>query len=542
MCYDELTLMMFADGELGEPTRREVETHLDECARCSAHVAALRVETRVLVEAIREDAVAGVDLVPQPHGAAVRLPQIGAAAAAVLVTAGLARALMEWAPLPGPAWFPDWLNPFESAGRATLFFSLLVYGVQEGEAIMSSLVTTAGFMAFGVLSLVAMWTVGRPRVRGLAAVLALGVLLPAAPAQALEVRRGQTITIPADQTIDDTLIVVGESVQIEGVVTGDLVALARRVRMRGTVRGNLVTAGRDVEVEGTVEGSMLQFGQTVTTRGRANGNLYAFGQSVTVERGAGIGGNATTFAETATIEGRVGRDVTSFGRALDLAGTVSRRVVAYGDRVDVLGGARIDGSLTAHVRNRENVRVDPGATIGGATSIELFAARPSRYLTFRYYVHQCIRLAAAFLTGWILFWLVPRAARISLDTGGALLTAAGTGAVAVCATPLLAVLVGITVIGLPIAGFALLGWLALLYIAKILIALVLGRTLLGANDSPPRSLAAALLLGLIVVLVAINIPFVGGVINFLLTITGFGAAVIHLARWYKGSESVPAQA
>jgi anti-sigma factor RsiW/cytoskeletal protein CcmA (bactofilin family) len=535
-------LMMYADDELGEPKRREVDTHLGSCARCRAHVAAFRVETRVLAEAIREDGIAGGDFDHQGQRAAVRPPRVFPAAAALLVTAGMARALVEWAPLTSTAWLPDWLNPFESAGRANLFFNLLVYTVQEGEAIMSSLVTTAGFIALGVLSLSTTWTVWRLRMRGLAGVIALGVLLPATPAQALDVRRGQTIRIPANETIDDTLVVVGDSIEIEGIVTGDVVAFARRVRVRGTVRGNLVTGGRDVEVEGAVEGSILQFGQTLTTRGRTNGNLYAFGQSVNVPGGAAIGGNATTFSETATIEGRVDRDVTSFGRAVDLDGTVSRRVIAYADRVDVGAGARINGSLTAHVRSRENVRVDPDAIIGGATSIELQEAQPSRYLTFRYYLRQCIRLAAAFVTGWVLFWLVPRAARIGIDTGGALLTAAGAGAVAACATPVLAVLAGITIVGLPIAFFALLVWLALLYIAKILLALILGRMVLGTNGSSSRNTAAALFLGLTIVLIAINIPYVGGVINLLLTITGFGVAVVHLAQWYKGSQGVPAHA
>jgi hypothetical protein len=277
----------------------------------------------------------------------------------------------------------------------------------------------------------------------------------------------------------------------------------------------------------------------VTTRGRAKGNLYAFGQTIAVPREGSVGGNATVFSETATIEGSVGRDVTSFGRALDVGGTVSRRVTAYGDRVDVRSGARIDGSLTAHVRDAENVRVDPGATIGGGTNVEVDEPEPSRYLTVRYYVRQGIRLAAAFVTGWILFWVVPRASRIRLDTRGAMLTAAGAGAVVACVTPILALVVGITVIGLPLAVFAVLLWLVLLYLAKILLALPLGRIVLGSNGSRDAGITAALLVGLTLVLVAVNLPYIGWLVNILLTVTGFGAAIVEIARWYKGSDAVP---
>lgn len=546
MCHDELMMMLYVDGELDESRRRELDAHLSECGRCGALVAALRVETRVLAEALRDagavSAEAGAALLPVY--AAPSKARVVAAVAMSAVSAGILRLLVESASVPVASWLPDWLNPFQPEGLATLLFSAVVYLVQEGEVIMSSLVTTAGLVALGVLALTALSAVGRVRLRGgPVSLMALSVLVLATPVDAMDVRRGPaTVTISADQTVDDTLVALGDTVQIDGIVTGDLIALGRRVRVRGTVMGNLITLARDVEVDGSVEGSIVQFGQTVTMRGKTNGNLYAFGQTISVPSGGAVGGNATTFSETTTIEGAVGRDVTSFGRALDLGGTVNRRVTAYGAQVDVRSGARIDGSLTAHVGRRENVRVDPGATIGGGTNVEVSPPQPSRYLTVRYYVRQCLRLAAAFLTGWILFWLVPRAASIRLDAGGALITATGVGLVAACATPVLAVVAGITIIGLPLGVFALLLWLVLLYLAKILLALFLGRVVLGSHDARGASVAAALLVGLALVLVAVNLPYVGGIVNILLTVIGFGVAIIEMVRWYKGGLGAPANA
>jgi anti-sigma factor RsiW/cytoskeletal protein CcmA (bactofilin family) len=544
MCHNELTMMMYIDGELDERQRRAVDLHLGECGRCAALVAALRVETRILSETLREagDAV-GAEAEAPPRPVYAPSPRLRAAVAAAIgtVSAGILRVLLESGSLLVSPLLPDWLNPFHSEGLANLSFNAAVYIVQEGEAIMSSMVTMAEFLAVGLLALSALSTTRRVRARGaVVSLMALGVLILAAPVDAMEVRRGQgSVTIPAGQTVDDTLVAFGDTVQIDGIVTGDVIAMGRRVQVRGTVMGNLIALARDVEVDGSVEGSIVQFGQTVTTRGNTKGNLYAFGQTIAVPRGGGVGGNATVFSETAIIEGSVGRDVTSFGRALDVSGTVSRRVTAYGERVDVRTGARIDGSLTAHVRRRENVRVDPGAMVGGGTNIEVEEPAPSRYLTVGYYVRQCLRLAAAFVTGWILFWLVPRATTIRLDTGGAVLTAAGVGVVAVCATPVLALVAGVTIIGLPLAVFAVLLWIVLLYLAKVLLALCLGRMVLGSTQPAGAGIAASLLVGLTLVLVAVNLPYVGYLLNIFLTITGFGAAIIEMAGWYKGSAAVP---
>lgn len=541
-CYDELTLMMYADGEVDARQRAAIDAHLRTCPQCTALVDALRSESQVLLAALNDGAVS------PPEAAAALAPvaarsarsQLAAVASIAIVAGGLVRVAIDWASSDRWGFGQD---VFQPVTLIDLGVSVSVYLVQEREAIMSALVSTAGLLAVAVFVLLVLSMVRGRVSRGVAGMMCLVALSLLAPvtADAMDVRRGPRVSVPADQTVDDTLVAMGENVEIDGTVTGDVIAMARRVRVRGTIRGNLVAMGRDVEVDGTVEGSVLQLGQTATTRGQANGSLYAFAQTITLLRDARVGGNATTFSETASIEGTVGRDVTAFGKTLDVAGTVSQRMTAYGAQITVRSGARIERDLIAHVREREHVQVDPGATIGGATRIEVAEPEPNRYLTATFYVGQIIRLVAAFVTGWLLFWLIPRAARASLADTGRVLTAAGVGALLICATPIIAIVIGVTIIGLPLALFAVLAWAALLYLAKILVALSIGRVVL-ARDSRPGSIAMALLVGLLLVIVAINLPWVGFIVNMVLTIVGFGLACVEIARWYRGGPEVPAAA
>jgi hypothetical protein len=68
------------------------------------------------------------------------------------------------------------------------------------------------------------------------------------------------------------------------------------------------------------------------------------------------------------------------------------------------------------------------------------------------------------------------------------------------------------------------------------VALILGCVVLGGSSS---RIAAALLVGLALVIVLVNLPFVGGIFNVLLTVTGFGVAILEAWRWYR---AVPALA
>jgi hypothetical protein len=153
-------------------------------------------------------------------------------------------------------------------------------------------------------------------------------------------------------------------------------------------------------------------------------------------------------------------------------------------------------------------------------------------------VWQVIWLTGALLTGLVLFWLVPGLSRASFDGTAELLTSAGIGFLALVATPIAAVVAGITLIGLPLGLILFACWLLACYLAKIVVAGFVGRSLLaGSNGAQP--VALILLVGLALIVIAINIPFVGPLINLFLIMIGLGVIVM---KTYRSPRFHPAQA
>ena len=171
-----------------------------------------------------------------------------------------------------------------------------------------------------------------------------------------------------------------------------------------------------------------------------------------------------------------------------------------------------EGTVSGEVRTRVRDEI--------ARAAERPAERTGSFLA-----GQAVRFGAAFVTGLVLLWLVPPLARMSLDTAGEAVTSAGIGLVALVAVPVIALMTGITLIGLPIAVLAMLAWLAALYLAKIVVAHFIGKAVFDRTGRPAH-FALALLVGLLLVFVAINIPLLGLLLNFVLTITGLGMIVI----------------
>jgi cytoskeletal protein CcmA (bactofilin family) len=535
-CPSTIMLSMHADDALDAPHAASVEQHTAGCAACRARIAELRAEAGVLRAALQH----ADDAAPIPHFSPPQNARdLLALVLGVAMVGGLCNAFWGAVAASVPSGLL-WLNPLQSGELIERAISVVTFIIYEGTAMWTA---SLNFIGIGLLLAVAGWlAVAATRRRGAfgaaaACVLALVVALPSV-SHALERRNGVLITIPAGETIDDTLIAAGETIAIDGNVNGDLLAFGRSVTIRGNVTGNLVSGAETVMVEGNVGGSFIGGARALSlANGRLGGNLYGFGRDVDVEGAAQIVGNVLAFGESVDVSGGVGDDLTGFGRTVTISGNVQGDVEAFAEEITLLPSARIGGNLTARVDDTSNVTVSPGAVVGGQVDTQLVEReqRRNRYLTVGYYVRQIVRLGAAFLTGLVLFWAFPALREISLPNTVDVLKSGAIGFAAAVALPIAALLVCLTIVGIPIAVLAFVLGAIGLYFSKTVLANVIGRSVLRAPQGPPHY-AATLFTGLLIVIVVINLPLIGGLANFLLTIVGFGLIVsLLLARFQRGS-------
>lgn len=537
VCLNELTCAVYADGELPENEAREVAKHLAACGACRRSVESLRSESRVLVQCFQDTDFIEFELEDEtlnaPHAGRLNVVRFGLFVLAMSVL--LRPVMIALAELELPEGL-DWMNPFSLSGQINLLANTLAYAVPVTIELFDSFLNHASWMAAGVIVSLGIFMLFR-RSALKSAVLSIVALLTvfSCPSYAFDVRKSdKPVTVPTGETIDDTLVVAADSVIIDGTITGDLIAGARRVTIRGTVKGSVFTFAQRVEIEGTVEGNIVGFADSVDARGQVGHNVYAFARSATIGRDARVDGNAAVFAADANIDGTVGQDLTSYALRFDGRPNVGRNFFARATDLNLRAAAHVGGTLTAKVSKPENVHIDSSATVTGKTDIQIIQPAPSKYSTASFYLWQVIWLAAAFATGLVLFSLVPAYGRVSLDTSHAFLLAGGVGFLTLVATPIAAICAAITLVGLPLGLIVLTMWVVAGYLAKILIAGFLGRSLLRNNGDtqPPRALL--LLAGLIPVFLAINLPYVGGVVDFLLNVLGLGALVVTTYQMPRG--------
>jgi len=508
VCLTEYECAVYADGELSAREAHRVAQHLETCDDCRKLVNALRVESRVLVECLQSTDFIEFELEDESVSAPqVQNLSIARFAAFVLSMSVLLRPVMDFLEELGLQQGVNWLIITAAAV------------VPASVSFIESVLRNASWIALSAILFLAIVVLSRKSIvtNSILSFLALLTVFSTS-SYGLDVRSSdKPLAVPSGETIDDTLVVAGDSLTIDGTVTGDVVAFVRQVTIRGTVKGNVISFARYVEVEGTVEGSLIGFAQSLQTRGQVARSFYGFAQTADIGRDARVD-NAIVFASQSNIEGQVGRDAYVRAASLKVAET-----------------ARINGLLNARLGRRENAYIAPGAVIGGKTDIQGARPRPSKYATFSFYVWQTIWLAAAFLVGLLLFWIVPALSRVTLANSRDFLVSAGVGLLTLIGMPVASIVAAVTLIGLPLGLIGLSSWIVALYLSKIVVAGFLGRSLLEKSGDTSRSTALVLLIGLGLIFIATNLPYVGALVNFFLIVLGLGIVVVRtyqMPRWH----------
>jgi cytoskeletal protein CcmA (bactofilin family) len=424
-----------------------------------------------------------------------------------------------------------WINPINLFGAYEMAFET-IFVIRDSAPVLFDLgiavgatVAMAAVLTFAVGALLR--RIGGSAAGALLAALAAASSLFALPARAIELRWDEhEIEVGESEVLNDTLVASGEIVDVNGRVQGDVFAFAERVAIRGSVEGNVFAAAREVLVTGRIEGSLHMAGELCSLEGEVTRNLYGAGEQVTLTETARVGRDVTLAGDGVRVDGKAARDLLAAGSWVEVRGEVGRTARTHSQRVRIFDGARIGGDLAMHVGRGGSSDVDPGAAIGGEVSeAEMphdMEREENRWLDGGFYLRSFVFVVSAFLVGMLLHGLLPAIYGGALATSGDFWRCLGFGFVALIVTPIALLLCAITVVGIPIAILGVFVYLTVLFVSIVVVAALVGSSITGSDPESVHAFGMALLLGLVIVVAAMNLPFVGGILRLLIALTGMG--------------------
>jgi cytoskeletal protein CcmA (bactofilin family) len=519
--FDEMTGLLYLEGQLDAGRAGEVSAHLAACAACRALLHALEAEGLWLREALTAQEESIPARVAEAPGR--RTAQWGWITAFALAIGGV---YTLWSGFVEP-----WVAQAQQAGftQGSLLTMLFFTGAfSKGWDAMQSLME---FLAVATLGSVAIWLLRKhwKRFTTVAAVmgaLACALALPPSAAAA-EVQRGKlSYTLAAGQEVKTDLIVYAPRTRIDGDVDGDLIVWSQSVTVNGHVKGDILVFTQSLTVNGPVDGNVRIWAQSATLNGSVAKNAMLFSQQVDFDEKAKVGGTMTLFAGDAELDGHLAGDLLGFGGMLNIEGSLGGDARIRGDRLTIGPSAEIKGRTK--FEGRHEPEIAPGAKLGSPIETTITKRGPN-YSSPRFYWHQTLFWGASFLFGLALLLVAPGFFADVVQASKRIGPAMGFGVLFLFATPIAAFIACVTIVGLGVGITTMLLYAIAIYSAKVFIGSWLGEKLLGAGTGVGGAIGR-LALGLGVIRVVHVLPYAGPLIGAVLTVWGLGALALAFYR------------
>ena len=352
----------------------------------------------------------------------------------------------------------------------------------------------------------------------------LAVAFPNAAA-AFVIRTGDQVIVPKGETINETLLVAGQSVTIDGDVKGDVICAGQNIDINGLVEGDVICAGQNITVANAVSGSVRAAGQTLKINGAVGRNVTVAGQSISA--GSTIAGEMFFAGQQAIINGRVEKNVAGAADSITINGQIAGNADFKDNKLALQDGGRIAGALNYASANE--LTGQSNQVLGGIKRTipqekdRFMAGKTQKSVEQKIgdkITDLAVNLALALA---LMFFFKDFTQKLSAALLEKPVRSLGWGFVILAIVPLIAAVLVLTIIGIPVAIIMVLLYLAALFLSRLFAAVAVGRKITQSywkNKQESRFVHAVI--GVIVLWVLFAIPVVGGILSFGAMVWGLG--------------------
>ena len=356
------------------------------------------------------------------------------------------------------------------------------------------------------------------------------LLLVDAPASAAQFEYHRTYLLPAHETESRELWLAARQIQIDGAVERSFFAVARDAQLRGVFEQDIWLAGVNLHltpaarqsVRAAARDNLIFEGQAAGTMMAAAGEVLRLGSASHIREAAYLA------APTIIVEGAIDGRLVANGSRVVINGRIGGDATVRAHEMVMGPHAAVEGRLR-HIAEKP-VPADADADAWGRRGdYDGDEGRTPTWQRANWWTQIYFYLAAV-LVGLCFIGMAPRLTGQSVRAvRHSFWKSALVGVLALILIPLASILVAFTFIGLPLSFLVLLVYGLMLYLSKIVVATALGGLMLRRRGQQSFGVAAsAMLLGLLFLYLFANLPIVGAVAWFIVSVIGLGALILGM--------------
>jgi cytoskeletal protein CcmA (bactofilin family) len=358
-------------------------------------------------------------------------------------------------------------------------------------------------------------------------------------ADAMVVQWGESFTFEPYTTIDDDIYSFGDIILMHGTTTGDVVAAGSDILQGGAVGQDGMYLGGTIKLDGKIYGDVRGAGGKVEIHGYVKEDVIFAGGVVTIAEDALIDGDVLLAGEHVIVHGTIGGAVKIFASVVEIDGTIGSDVDIHAEEiVSIVGDANIVGTVT--YKAPKEAFISETATIDG--EVYFTETTPQReHVQTVFSIGAMLYIIISVISAILLLFFFPSQTktmtRVALSKDVVL--HAVIGFCILFLTPLLVVLLMVSVIGIIPALLILSVYMTVLFISLALAPVIASVVLLKLLKKEDKAFEYSwTLLGALVFVFLILIPFLGSLARFIVFVLAFYSVLVVLYEyvWKKRND------
>ena len=348
-------------------------------------------------------------------------------------------------------------------------------------------------------------------------------------------KSGEVVRLSENDTLVNDLICAGRYIEIQGHLAGDLFSGSEQMTLDGTIEDDIVAAGRTVLIKGSVGDMVIGMGEKVLIDGEVGGDVLVFGGEVRFTERATVNGNVYVGAGNVRLEGgQIGGWLKGGAGTVWLNGSVAGRVILETGEVDFGPDYQAEQGTKLTLPeplDRDNMAYVP-------EDLEIVIEEKEAFYESGFFYWSLISM---FVSGLLLGLVFKQTTRNLLEYASqSVLKNTGIGFLIVFLTPFATALLIVPLITLPLALILGAIYLITLYVGLLFSGLFLGSYLFSMLQKGQAlgSLIAPFVIGLIILVLATEIPYLGTLIKLILVCIGTGSIVTYFWQLKKSSPAI----
>lgn len=344
--------------------------------------------------------------------------------------------------------------------------------------------------------------------------------------------------VTENETINESLIISAENVQIDGHVNGDVYCAGKSVTISGFVDGDVICGAQTIIISGIVNGNLRAGAQTITISGLIEKNGTIGAQTISVYKEGQIIGELIAGAQTISVDGTIGKKLTIGAQSATLNGPIEQNVVAQVESLTI--GEQADIKGTIEYTSHKEVVSHPNAKIIGKISRteptkEQENTTPKEVKNWQNQTTETVKnifteIISYLAVSTLLILIMKKTLELWINnvknSPGASI---GIGCLTYTIVPTLCIVLLITIIGIPAAILIGVIQIAIFFASRTILALAIGKQLAPKiwhkqKDNP----YAFALIGVPVAWIIFSLPIIGWISSGIAVLWGTGIIIKHL--------------